>query len=171
MKRSNLDHLNCSVARSLEILGEWWTLAILRDAFFGVRRFDDLIADLGISRGVLADRLTTLVDHEILERHRYQERPDRYEYRLTDKGRDLFDVVVALMGWGDRWLSAEAGGPPVVLRHRTCGHDIAGPRRCGHCGKPVDARDVAIVAGPGSKPGDRPPAGHRASAPAREEKP
>ena len=150
MKRSNLGHLNCSIARSLDVLGEWWTLAILRNAFLGVRRFDDMIEDLGISRAVLTDRLATLVEHGIVERQRYQHRPDRYEYRLTDKGRDLFDVVIALMRWGDRWLSPEHG-PPIVITHRACGHDITGPRRCEHCGVPLDAREVTYGPGPGAR--------------------
>lgn len=158
MKRTSVEHLNCSIARGLEILGEWWTLLILRDAFFGVRRFEDFVADLRISRGILTDRLATLVDHGILERHRYQERPDRYDYRLTDKGRDLFPVVMALMHWGDKWLSQpQVGGPPVIITHRTCGHDINGPFRCAHCGEPLSARDVHAIAGPGARPHDRPP--------------
>jgi DNA-binding HxlR family transcriptional regulator len=151
VKRSSLGHLNCSIARSLDVLGEWWTLAILRNAFRGVRRFDDMVADLGISRAVLTDRLTTLVEHGILERRRYQQRPDRHEYRLTDKGRDLFDVIMALMRWGDQWLSAEHGGPPVVVTHRACGHDVSGPRRCEHCGEPLDPRDVTYAPGPGAR--------------------
>jgi DNA-binding HxlR family transcriptional regulator len=158
VKRSNVEHLNCSIARSLEILGEWWTLLILRDAFIGVRRFDDFIADLKISRGILTDRLATLVEHGILERSRYQQRPDRFEYRLTDKGRDLFPVIVALMRWGDTWESQrEVGGPPVVITHDACGRDITGPLHCAHCHEPVDARDVTARGGPGARPYDRPP--------------
>jgi DNA-binding HxlR family transcriptional regulator len=158
VKRSTVDHLNCSIARGLEILGEWWTLLILRDAFFGVRRFEDFVADLRISRGILTDRLQLLVEHEILDRVRYQERPDRYEYRLTDKGRDLFPVLMALMHWGDKWLSkAQVGGAPVVVMHASCGHDITGPLRCAHCAEPVSARDVVAVRGPGASPEDQPP--------------
>lgn len=158
MKRSSVSHLNCSVARSLEILGEWWTLLIIRDAFFGVRRFDDFIDDLGISRSILTDRLGTLVDHDILERHRYQTRPDRYEYRLTDRGRDLFPILMALMDWGDKWLSTpEVGGPPLRITHDTCGHEIRSAVVCGHCGERVSARDVSASPGPGSKPNDMPP--------------
>jgi DNA-binding HxlR family transcriptional regulator len=158
VKRSTAQHLNCSIARSLEVLGEWWTLLILRDAFFGVRRFEDFIADLKISRGILTDRLSTLVEHGVLERRRYQERPDRLEYRLTDKGRDLFPVLMALMRWGDRWMSQEAvGGAPVVITHDACGHDITGPLRCEHCHDAVDVRSVTASAGPGAGPGDRPP--------------
>jgi DNA-binding HxlR family transcriptional regulator len=158
MKRTTAEHLNCSIARGLEILGEWWTLLILRDAFYGVRRFEDFIADLRVSRGILTDRLTTLVENGIMERRRYQERPERYEYRLTDKGRDLFPVVMALMHWGDKWLSsADVGGSPVIITHAACGHDINGPFRCAHCGQSVSARDVHAVAGPGAGPQDQPP--------------
>ncbi|MDZ7676669.1 MAG: helix-turn-helix domain-containing protein [Acidimicrobiales bacterium] len=126
---------------------------IVRDLFFGVRRFDDLVADLRISRGVLTDRLSTLLDHGVVKRHRYQQRPDRFEYRLTAKGRDLFPVLVALMHWGDTWLSAQAGGPPVVVTHTECGHDIAGPLLCPGCRQPVGPDDVTASAGPGAKHG------------------
>jgi DNA-binding HxlR family transcriptional regulator len=158
MKRSTASHLNCSVARSLEILGEWWTLLVVRDAFFGVRRFDDFVNDLGISRGVLTDRLGTLVEHDILARTRYHEAPDRFEYRLTDKGRDLFPVLMAFMQWGDKWLSTPAvGGAPVIVEHKGCGHDIAGPLLCGHCQQPTSATDVTARVGPGSEPDAQPP--------------
>lgn len=158
MKRSSASHLNCSVARSLEILGEWWTLLIVRDAFFGVRRFDDFVIDLGISRGVLTDRLATLVDHEILVKRRYHEAPDRFEYRLTNKGRDLFPVLMTLMQWGDKWLSTPAvGGAPVVIEHDDCGHDIAGELLCGHCHQPAPATGVTARVGPGSEPDTQPP--------------
>lgn len=158
MKRSDAAHLNCSIARGLDVVGEWWTLLIVRDAFFGVRRFEDFVSDLGISRGILTDRLATLVDHDVLERHRYQHRPDRYEYRLTEKGHELFPVLMALMRWGDRWLSTDAvGGPPVVIVHSACGHDVSGPQLCAHCHVPIDASSVSAKAGPGASPGDRTP--------------
>jgi len=150
MKRSSVTHLNCSIARSLDILGEWWTLLIVRDAFFGVRRFDHFVADLGISRGVLTDRLATLVGHQILKRHRYQQLPDRFEYKLTDKGRDLFPVLITLMQWGDKWLSApEVGGAPIVIEHDACGHNIVGSLLCGHCNMPISVSRVTARVGPG----------------------
>lgn len=117
MQRTQFDHMACSVARTLNIIGEWWTPLILRDIFYGVRRFDVLRRHLGISRKVLTDRLNTLVDQQILERVLYQQHPDRYEYRLTDRGRDLFPVIVTLMAWGDKWLS-ETAVPPVQLVDR-----------------------------------------------------
>ena len=104
----------CSIARTLEVIGDRWTLLILRDAFRGVRRFDELQHDLGIARNVLTDRLHKLVDHGVLEKTPYQYRPARYEYRLTPKGVDLSPALVALMRWGDKWLS-EDGRPPIVL--------------------------------------------------------
>ena len=158
MKRSSASHLNCSIARSLDVLGEWWTLLVVRDAFFGVRRFEDFVTDLRISRNVLTDHLDTLTGHGILERRRYQRLPDRYEYVLTDQGRDLFPVLMALMSWGDRWLSGpQVGGAPVVVEHADCGHDILGPLRCAHCHEPVTVRDTVAKAGPGSAPDAAPP--------------
>ena len=117
MQRTNFDHLSCSVARTMNIIGEWWTPLILRDIFSGIHRFDVLRRHLGISRKVLTNRLNTLVENEIVERVLYQENPDRYEYRLTERGRDLFPVIVALMTWGDKWIFG-AQEPPVQLVDR-----------------------------------------------------
>ena len=126
----------CSIARTLEVIGDRWTLLILRDAFKGVRRFDDLQRDLGIARNILTDRLQKLVDHEVLERTPYQSRPLRYEYRLTAKGRDLSPALVALMHWGDKWL-AEDGRPPLVLTHKRCGEPVDQSFICWHCDSTV----------------------------------
>ena len=109
----------CSVAQSLEIIGEWWTPLILRDAFLGVTRFGDFQERLGIARNVLATRLDTLIEHDILTRVPYQDRPVRYDYRLTKKGRDLWLVIAAMREWGDRWEAPN--GPPVEIVHTTCG--------------------------------------------------
>ena len=147
MKRSNVAHLNCSIARTLEIVGEWWTLLIVRDVFMGVRRFDDMQRDLGISRNILSDRLATLVDHDILERRPYQQRPERFEYHLTERGADLYPVLAALLRWGDRWASPD--GPPLRLVHRECGHDTEGQTTCPVCGVEVGPRDVRLKKGPG----------------------
>src|SRR5687767_5069851 len=103
MRRTSFADMNCSIAQALEVVGEWWTLLILRDVFLGVRRFDDFQKRLGIARNVLADRLDTLVERGILERRPYQDRPPRDEYVLTEKGRDLLPVIHALREWGDRW--------------------------------------------------------------------
>ncbi len=123
MQRTHFDHMACSVARTLDIVGEWWTLLILRDIFYGIRRFDVLRRHLGVSRKVLTNRLNTLVKNDILDRVRYQQKPNRYEYRLTERGRELYPVIVALMVWGDRWL-AKAGEPPVVLVDRETGEPL-----------------------------------------------
>jgi DNA-binding HxlR family transcriptional regulator len=131
----------CSIGRAMEVLGERWTFLILREAFYGVRRFSDMQRNLGIARNMLSTRLQTLVGAGVLERRLYQAEPARYEYRLTQAGRDLYPAIVTLMRWGDKHLQGELG-PPVVLRHNTCGHD-ADPRLvCGHCGEELRARDV-----------------------------
>lgn len=132
--------MNCSVARTLEVVGEWWTMLVIREAFFGVRRFDDFQGRLGIARNVLAARLQGLVDNGILERRLYQERPERFEYRLTEKGRDLYPVLVSLMGWGDRWMAGE-NGPPVTLRH-DCGHAAEAVVMCRECNETLTSRQV-----------------------------
>jgi DNA-binding HxlR family transcriptional regulator len=153
VKRSSVGHLNCSIARALDIVGEWWTLLVLRDVFLGLRRFEAIQADLGIARNVLSDRLTTLIDAGVLARRRYQEHPERYEYVLTDMGRDLVPVLLALMRWGDRWLSPD--GPPMVLVHRSCGEPVTADgqgERCERCGEPVDLRSLRLVRGPGWRP-------------------
>ncbi|MEA2450811.1 MAG: hypothetical protein QOG63_2743 [Thermoleophilaceae bacterium] len=140
----------CSVAGTLELVGERWTLLIIRDAFLGVRRFDDFQRDLGVARNVLQTRLTRLVDDGILERRQYQERPPRHEYRLTEKGLDLWPAVVALMKWGDRHLFPD--GVPVIMEHRDCGGEVDDRRLCTRCGAPLEARDVRPRPGPGSAP-------------------
>src|SRR4051812_30342975 len=105
--------MNCSIARALEVVGEWWTFLVIREAFLGVTRFEGFQEQLGIARNVLTSRLRALVSKGVLERTKYQERPPRFEYRLTEKGRDLYPVLLALMGWGDRWESPK--GAPVVI--------------------------------------------------------
>ena len=144
--------MNCSVAQCLEVVGEWWSLLILRDAFLGVRRFDDFQARLGISRSVLDQRLTRLVDQDILTRVPYQEHPPRHEYRLTDKGRDLWPVVTAMRQWGDTWAAPD--GPPVEIVHVACGHITEVVPTCSHCSEALDARAVRAVPGPGSRSPD-----------------
>jgi len=141
--------MNCSVAQCLEVVGEWWSMLILRDAFLGISRFDDFQARLGISRNVLNQRLARLVEEGVLERVPYQERPTRYDYRLTDKGRDLWPVMTAMRQWGDRW--AAPGGPPLQLVHRACGRVTEAVATCSECGEPLDVRAVRAVAGPGGR--------------------
>jgi DNA-binding HxlR family transcriptional regulator len=142
----------CSIARTMDVIGEWWTPLILRDLFVGITRFDDLRRDLGIATNVLTDRLGTLAEHGVLERRRYQARPDRYEYVLTDKGRDLFGVVAVLVQWGDRWEAGEAG-PPMLMIHDTCGHVTAPVVACDRCATELHPDSVTSVAGPGGRIG------------------
>ena len=127
---------NCSVARTLELVGERWTLLVVRDAFLGRRRFEEFQESLGIARNVLADRLAKLVEHGIFERVRYQERPERHEYRLTPKGRDLWHVLTALRQWGDRWAAPD--GPPLEMTHTACGHVVEAKPVCSRCGERLE---------------------------------
>jgi DNA-binding HxlR family transcriptional regulator len=152
VRRTSFEDMNCSVAQCLEVVGEWWSLLILRDVFLGVRRFDDFQARLGISRSVLDQRLTRLVDQGILTRVPYQEHPPRHEYRLTDKGRDLWTVVTAMRQWGDTWAAPD--GPPVEILHTACDHVSQVVPTCSHCGDPLDARAVRAIRGPGSRDAD-----------------
>ena len=140
----------CSIARTLEVIGDRWTLLILRDAFKGVRRFEDIQRDLGIARNILTDRLQKLVDRGVLSRTPYQSRPVRYEYRLTPKGRDLSPALVALMHWGDKWL-AEDGRPPLVLAHKTCGEPVDQSFICWTCDETVTPAGLRGRPGPGAR--------------------
>ena len=137
----------CSVARTLEVVGERWTILILRDALMDVRRFDQFLTRLGIARNVLTDRLNRLVDNGILERVAYQERPVRHEYRLTRKGRELVPVIITLMEWGDRHLAGDAGAP-IINEHRVCGGHVVAQLVCEDCGRPVELEEVGHRAGP-----------------------
>ncbi|HKE74642.1 MAG TPA: helix-turn-helix domain-containing protein [Acidimicrobiales bacterium] len=141
MKRTPFADWPCSLARTVDILGDWWTPLVLRDCYMGVRRFDDFQRSLGIGRNILAQRLGRLVDEGLLERRPYQDHPPRHEYVLTDKGRDFFPVVAAIMAWGDRWLAGEAG-PPLALHHTTCDHDTHAEVVCSACGEALALRDV-----------------------------
>lgn len=152
VQRTSFEDMNCSVAQCLEIVGEWWSLLIVRDAFLGVTRFDDFQARLGIARNILNQRLNHLVDAGVLKRVPYQEHPPRSEYRLTDKGRDLFHVITAMRQWGDRWAAPD--GPPLKIRHAACGRIVKAVPVCSHCGEPLDARNVSAVPGPSATDAD-----------------
>lgn len=147
MRWRDIGEQTCSIARSLSVIGDRWTLLILREAFLRTRRFEDFQEHLGATRHVLADRLQKLVEHGIFERVQYQERPARFEYKLTEKGRDLYPVIVSLVGWGDRWMADEAG-PPIELVHKGCGHQMMPVPTCPQCGEAVTARDVVARPGP-----------------------
>jgi DNA-binding HxlR family transcriptional regulator len=142
----------CSIARSLEVIGERWTILIIRDAFLGVRRFDDFQRSLGVARNVLQGRLERLVEGGILERVRYQERPERFEYRLTEMGIDLWPVVVSLLSWGDKHLAPD--GPAVIIEHRDCGGRVNDHRICETCGALLGPRDVKARRGPAASQAD-----------------
>jgi DNA-binding HxlR family transcriptional regulator len=135
----------CSLARALEVVGERWTLLIIRDALNGMNRFDDFQRSLGVARNVLTDRLSLLVENGVFERVRYQERPARFEYRLTDVGRELAVAVIALLQWGDRHLAGPAG-PPRLTEHPDCGGEVSVRFVCEKCGQVTD--DVVTKEGP-----------------------
>ena len=147
--RSKLDSLNCSVAHTLELIGECWTILILREAFLGTRRFEDFQRHLGIARNILSTRLCKLCDSNILERVPVKHGARRQEYRLTGMGRDLLPILVALAQWGDRWiLGPEA--VPVKYIHGATGEEIADVTICSKDGRPLDADDILLVPGPGA---------------------
>jgi DNA-binding HxlR family transcriptional regulator len=160
MKRSSLGDHPCSIARTLDVAGEWWTPLILRDVAYGVRRFGAIQEDLGISANVLADRLDTLVAEGILRRSVYQQRPERHEYGLTEKGADLIPALLALMQWGDRWAWAGSRGPVRVL-HERCGHDVRVEVRCVHCERELETHELCAKARRGvvNPPGEHEPGG------------
>src|SRR3954452_4478036 len=134
----------CSIARALEVVGDRWTLLVGRDAFLGIKRFQDFEENLGIPKKVLTDRLQLLVDEQILERRLYQERPERHEYVLTDKGRGLWRGLGQLMVWGDEH-NASAAAPPRLLRHRGCGVRLDHSLRCKKCGAEIkESREVHL---------------------------
>lgn len=139
----------CSIAASLSVIGDRWTLLILRDAFRGVRRFDDLARDLGIARNLLTDRLNKLVDHGILAKVPYQSKPTRYEYRLTARGVALSPVLVSIMHWGDKHLAVD--GPPVVLTHDRCGTPVEQPFVCRTCDTELSPLHLTSRPGPGRR--------------------
>ncbi|WP_312165157.1 helix-turn-helix domain-containing protein [Phenylobacterium sp.] len=141
MKWEDLAHEPCSVARSVAVIGDRWTLMILRDCFLGVRRFEAFQERLGISRTIISDRLKLLTEEGVLRRTPYQDHPTRFEYRLTDKGLALHPVIMAIVHWGDRHYAGEAG-PPLLHRHKGCGCDFHPVQTCSECGEPVQAREV-----------------------------
>jgi DNA-binding HxlR family transcriptional regulator len=138
----------CSVAKSLEVIGERWSLLIVRDVMNGNRRFGEIQNSLGVARNVLSARLQRLVDEGILERRAYQESPPRHEYFLTEKGLDLWPALIALVHWGDKY-SAGPEGPPRLIVHKECGGEVSERGSCTACGKVLTARDARQVAGPG----------------------
>lgn len=149
MRKTSLLDFRCSVARTVDVVGEWWTPLIIRDAFYGRTRFEDFQRSLGLARNVLTARLERLVEAGILAREPYQEHPVRYDYVLTEKGRDLFPILAALVAWGDRWTD-DGAGPPLLMIHEPCGKPAHARPTCDQCGEPMDAGSVRPVPGPGA---------------------
>ena len=139
----------CSIARTLEVLGERWTLLVIRDVFDGRRRFDQIQDNLGVARNVLSNRLARLVEEDILEKRPDQERPPRYDYFLTEQGLDLWPVMSSMMYWGDRYRS-EPEGPPMLIRHKVCGGLVDDRGSCVKCGERLGARDAYSEYAPGA---------------------
>lgn len=148
MRWEELDQEPCSVARTLSVIGDRWTLIVLRDCFLGVRRFEHFEKRLGITRHVLTDRLKKLVQNEVLVKVPYQEKPLREEYRLTEKGLALHPVIMSLVHWGNTYMADERGAPLVHI-HKGCGHRMAPVTTCSHCAEPISARDVRVEVGDG----------------------
>jgi DNA-binding HxlR family transcriptional regulator len=148
MKRTSFEDVNCSVAQCLEVVGEWWSMLIIRDVFLGVNRFDEIQERLGISRNVLQQRLTHLVEADVLKKVPYQDNPVRYDYKLTERGRDLWPVLTAMRQWGDKWAAPD--GPPLQVEHKGHGHLANVVGVCEACGERVGPRDLRAVPGPGA---------------------
>jgi DNA-binding HxlR family transcriptional regulator len=130
-----------SVARTLKVMGDRWSVMVIREAFFGVRQFDEWQNQLGIAPNILTDRLNRLVAEGLFDRRKYQDLPERFEYRLTEKGMDLYGPLIAMLRWGDRWLSRDE--PPLILTHAECGADFAPTVVCDHCRMPLQASDMS----------------------------
>lgn len=142
MKWDELPQQQCSVARSLAVVGDRWTLLILSDSFLGVRRFEEFRERLGLSRTILTDRLNSLEFEGVLKKIPYQEKPTRYEYRLTQKGLDLYPLMISLVHWGDTHYPDKAG-PPIVHTHKKCGHDFTPSLVCSECSETIDPRETS----------------------------
>ena len=141
MKWDDIGEQPCSIARTLSIMGDRWTMLILRNCFLGIRRFDDFQANLGITRHVLSERLKRLVEHEILVKTPYIDRQERFEYRLTEKGIELYPVLLSMANWADKWMDQGAGAP-MLYQHKACGKVFKPVLACSECGGEIHARHV-----------------------------
>lgn len=148
MRRRSFDAWPCSIARTVDLFGDAWTLLVLRELYYGETRFDGFVTTLGIARNTLTDRLGRLVENDLITRRAYRSDPVRHEYVLTPRGTDMFGVIMAINSWGDRWLAGEAG-VPVTLHHQSCGHDLRAEVVCAHCREPLHLDDVTARIGPG----------------------
>jgi DNA-binding HxlR family transcriptional regulator len=147
VRRTRFDRWPCPIARTTDLVGDWWTPIVLRNAFLGQRRFDDFQRSLGVSRAILARRLNRLVDEGLLRRVQYAERPPRYEYALTDKGRAFFDVLAAMWRFGEDWLWEEGTAPPVRLVDRATGRAVRPAVVDERTGRRIDVRKLGVRAG------------------------
>ncbi len=145
MKWREVDRQQCSVARALSVVGDRWTMLVVREAFLGTRRFEDFLEHVGASRNIVADRLRKLVDADVLARRPYQDAPPRYEYKLTAKGRELYPVLASLLAWGDRWMWEDENDRPLHLVHDRCGQRMSPQLACPCCGEAIDPREVTAV--------------------------
>ncbi|MEV5968029.1 helix-turn-helix domain-containing protein [Kribbella sp. NPDC051952] len=150
MRNTSFASMHCSLAQSLELIGDWWTPLVLRDLYLGLNRFDQLVTDLGISRNLLTDRLTTLMDGGLVVRTPYQENPVRHAYALTEAGQELVPILLALTAWGDRWATPPAG-QPIRFTHNTCGKVTTATICCSECGDELTSADVTPSPGPGGR--------------------
>jgi len=152
MQRTSFADMQCSIAQTLDVVGERWSPLIIRDLYLGLHRFDELVTNLGISRNLLTQRLDGLLAAGIVERVPYHERPVRHEYLLTDAGRDLVPVLMAVMAWGDKWATP-VGGPPLRVIHDSCGAPFTPQVCCSECGESISSDSVTAAAGPGAASG------------------
>jgi DNA-binding HxlR family transcriptional regulator len=143
VRETSLARMDCSIAQTLEVVGDRWTLMIIRSmfAFKGLHRFDELRTELGIAKNILSNRLDILIGHGLIEKRPYRDKPPRYEYHLTEAGKDLLPVIIALLRWGDTYLMGEQG-PPVILHHTECDHDTVPYLACSHCHEPISLRSI-----------------------------
>jgi DNA-binding HxlR family transcriptional regulator len=144
MRWTDIGQSRCSIARALSVVGDRWTMLVLREAFLGVTRFEEMRENTGAARHIVAERLAHLVDHGVLDRVPYQERPRRYEYILTPKGRALYPVIMALLAWGDEWMADERG-PSLTVVHDSCGAPTIPQLQCRACGGPIVAGETSHV--------------------------
>lgn len=151
MQWNRLEDEACSLARTLSVIGDRWTLLILRDCFLRVRRFEDFQARLGVTRPILASRLRKLVAAGVLNKVPYQDRPRRHEYRLAPKGLDLYPIIMSLVHWGDVHVSEQREGRPLIHRHHPCGQTFDPLLVCSECREPLDPKEVHVECGPGAR--------------------
>ena len=147
MRWDEIDESLCGLARTRGVIGDRWTLLVLRETFLGTRRYDDYQRNLAAAPHIVAARLKKLVEHKVLEKRRYQDHPPRYEYRLTERGHELYPAVIALIGWGEKWLKSPQG-PATIRTHKSCNHRLHTVTTCAVCGEAVTARDVKAVMTP-----------------------